>query len=257
MVPIINCVYTPKSLIRGIRVALGKTELKIFSLFGLIFLMLIGTKINAQESAQKFQFGVKAAPSISWLSPETKSYKSDGTQIGFAWGFITDVNLMGNYFISTGFSVDYLKGKLKFPSEMKINDVDTPGTMLREYRMRFLEFPLLFKMKTNQFGDYRFYGQMGFVCGINIKSRSSDVFLPMTGPSVSDELDMYDDTSFGRINLSVGGGAEYRIDNSTSIFFGLQFHNGLTDVLTGKNPSTFLPEKAIPNALELSLGVMF
>ncbi|MDO9511162.1 MAG: porin family protein [Bacteroidales bacterium] len=226
----------------------------------LVLLLLFIIKLTAsysQNDTPKFQFGVKASPAISWLSPETKFYKNDGTKLGFAWGFVTDFHLLNNYFISTGFSVNYVNGKLKFPSEVQVESIVVKGTMLRDYRMRFLEFPFLFKMKTNSFGDYRFYGQMGFITGFNIKSRSVDVFYPETGPTINDELDIYDETTFARINLAVGGGAEYKIDNSTSIFFGLMFHNGLTDVLSGKNPVDFRTEKAVPNALEVTFGVMF
>ncbi|NCU32355.1 MAG: hypothetical protein EOM23_05380, partial [Candidatus Moranbacteria bacterium] len=62
-----------------------------------------------------FRFGLKVAPTIGWMSPDTEDYENDGSAAGFNWGFISDFTITENYFFATGFSINYLNSKLKYP----------------------------------------------------------------------------------------------------------------------------------------------
>jgi hypothetical protein len=58
--------------------------------------------------------------------------------------------------------------------------------------------------------------------------------------------------------MIVGAGIEYPIDKSSAIVAGINFVNGLSDALKGKNAvDGTINHKGIPNAFELSLGVIF
>lgn len=209
-----------------------------------------------------FRFGVRAAPNISWISPESKDYNNEGTKLGFSWGFIADVTLSDNYFIKTGFSMDYLNGSLSYPHQMMLDDaisVPTQGTLYRNYHLRYLEIPISLKMRTNQFGKTAIFGEVGFGTSFNLKARSEDEFVPDDGGSpIESDNDIKDDIALVKGSLIIGGGIEYFIDKSTSLVFSLSFNNGLTNILSGNNdvdPST--KERANLHYFQLNLGILF
>lgn len=228
---------------------------KIFLICSLILAMGITT--HAQVDNRPFQFGVQLAPVIGWLSPDTKGYSGDGAQAGFAWGFVSDIAIAQNYYFNTGFNLNYLNGKMVFDSQLVNNGDTTLGVMHRKYTMRYLEIPLQFKMKTNTFGLYRFWANIGFVAGINIKAKSSDNFVSTSGKITNSDDDAFDDIATARLALQFGAGVDYLIDKSTFLFAGINFNNGLTNVMRGINPRTHETQRAVPNYLSLSVGIMF
>ena len=47
-----------------------------------------------------FRFGLKAAPSLAWLKPDTKGISNEGSAIRFGYGLITEFALSENYAFS-------------------------------------------------------------------------------------------------------------------------------------------------------------
>lgn len=226
----------------------------------LILLSLIG--FQAFSQIKPFRFGVRVAPNIAWLSPDTEGYKNEGAPIGFSWGFLADITLTENYFIKTGFSVDYLNAKLSFPYQLtydEIMPVIVPGTMERKYNLRYLEIPITIKMRTNQFGKTAFFGEIGFGTSFNLKATGQDEFIPDDGrESTKSESDIKDEITLVKGSLIVGAGVEYFIDESTSIITSLTFNNGLTNILTGENPvNPTADQRATLNYFQLNIGVLF
>jgi hypothetical protein len=207
-----------------------------------------------------FRFGLKVAPTIGWMSPDTEDYENDGSAAGFNWGFISDFTITENYFFATGFSINYLNSKLKYPykTDLVINSdtVTKEGTLARRYKLRYIDVPLSLKMKTNQFNNVQFYGQIGFTAGLNIKSNSEDNFSYDDG-SEKQEKDISDDITFLKGALILGAGVEFYLDQSTSLVAGIIFSNGISNVLKGNNAITNYRQKAVPNYFELTLGVIF
>ncbi len=60
----------------------------------------------AISQIKPFRFGLKLAPNIGWISPDSEDYESDGSVPGFSWGFISDFTITENYFVATGFNVN-------------------------------------------------------------------------------------------------------------------------------------------------------
>jgi len=220
----------------------------------------------AMSQVKPFRFGLKLAPNAAWVSPDSESYEKDGAAPGFSWGFISDFTITENYFVGTGFNVNYLNGKLQYPHKMDIiEDEDTTtytGTLKRKYNFRYIELPLTLKMKTNKFNTTQFYGQIGFSLGFKVKSKAQDDFSYKDEDgnymSETSEGDISDEVTLLKGALVLGGGLEYYIDESTSILVGITFSNGLSNVLKGTNtvdPS--IEQKASLSYIELSLGVIF
>ena len=221
----------------------------------------------AFSQVKPFRFGLKLAPNVGWVAPDSEDYEKDGSAPGFSWGFLADFTITENYFVGTGFNVSYLKGKMQFPYMMDIiSDGDTafnqPGTLQRKYNLQYIELPVTLKMKTNKFDKLQVYGQIGFSLGFNVKAKAEDIFSYEDAEgnymSENDKPEISDDITLLKGALVLGGGIEYYIDESTSIVVGITFSNGLSNILKGNNvadPS--IQQKATISYIELNLGVIF
>jgi hypothetical protein len=206
-----------------------------------------------------FRFGLKAAPSLSWMRPETRGYESEGVKLGFTYGVISDFSLGEFYAVSTGLQISSFGGKLKFPHR---HDTFGDGERTREYSLRYLEIPLLLKMHTQEIGYITYFGQFGFSPGMNLRAYADDRsrYQPIGASPITitdDEVDIKGETPFFRLALVVGLGMEYSLGGRTALLGGLTFNNGFTNVLKGNNPVTGRKQSAVTNYLELTLGVMF
>jgi hypothetical protein len=128
--------------------------------------------------------------------------------------------------------------------------------MSRKYDIKSIEIPLTLKMRTNEIGNIRYFGQIGFGTSFRFGAKNTDKF---TLGSVTKEYDKtnYEKVAFLRESLIIGLGGEYTLDAGTTFSVGLNFNNGFTDILTGSNPATSKKEKSTLNFLELSLAVLF
>lgn len=221
---------------------------KLILLFSMI--LLIGFTANAQY--KKFNFGLKAAPQVSWMRTNADTYSSEGARLGFGWGFCSEINFTENHSFATGFNVLFNGGKLKYPD---IQSTVT-GTMLRTYKLKSIEIPLTLKMRTNPIGDFQYFGQIGFGTSFLLNAKGDDEFT--YGTDTYDDGGNLSNVAFLRESLIIGLGAEYTLDAGTTLGLGLQFNNGFTDILTGKNAvDASIKEKAYTNFIELNAFVLF
>jgi hypothetical protein len=215
--------------------------------------LLLITVVTADAQYKKYVLGLKAAPQISWMKPNVDNYKGNGAEIGFSWGFVSEFNFSENNCLGTGFNIVFNGGNLKYPSE---NSTGDSGTMNRSYQVKSIEIPLTLKMRTNEIGKLRYYGQIGLGTSFRFRAKKTDEFT-IGSSTIKEEKSNYDNISFLRESLIIGLGAEYSLDAGTTFSFGLTLNNGFTDILTGSNPLNSVKEKATLNFVELNLAVLF
>lgn len=201
-----------------------------------------------------FVFGIRVAPNIGWMKPDSQGYKNQGSDVGFSWGFLAEFHLMENYAINTGFNISYLNATLEY--EETVNGVD--GLLNRGYRLKYVEIPMTLKMRTNEFNGITYFGMIGFGAGFKLSAKAKDKFVPEGGAQEDLENDISDDIKSVRASLILGVGLEYPMGGDTKILGGLNFNNGINDILSNQN--TFDPSinhKAINNYFELYFAVLF
>ncbi len=225
-----------------------------------LFLFLFGCSqfsfIQAQEKSVKL--GLKVAPNIAWMSPETKHYNYDGITGGATIGLVTDFYFAKNYAFSTGFNFSFLNGKLTYGDSLLIGANQVYGQMNRKYKFVYLDIPYMIKLQTNTFGRFSFFGQIGFTTGFRISAKARDALDPGNGVApVKENSNITSSTSLIRQAVIFGAGLEYHLDVNTRIFIGVDYSNSLNNILTGYNLASDLNEKAKLNFVELNLGVLF
>lgn len=217
----------------------------------LSFVLLGSMAVHAQDE-KSFRFGIKVAPNLGFINPDTKELKNDGTRLGFTFGLMGDFMLGNNqnYAFSTGLFLNSVGGKTTYP----LNGLNL-GT---ESKYQYIEVPITLKLKTNEIGYMTYYGQIGFGTAFNISAKSDfDVYDATAGKlvRVTDE-DIMDNTNLFKASLIVGAGLEYNFSGATSAMVGITYNNGFTNIYNDMK-SGDKELKAKLNYVELSLGVFF
>lgn len=204
---------------------------KIVSLALILFLSL---GAFAQES-KGFQLGLQLSPNLSWFKPGSDRLKSDGMKFGFSYGITGDFNIADNYAIATGITLMNSGGKINYPDRWE--NVAAGGRTSADIRLKYIQIPLAIKLKTNQIGYMKYFGQFGFAAAFNYDAKSDKNFnYPKSSNSISkDNVDISSEINFFRASLVIGLGAEYNISGNTSIVFGISFDNGFMNVLSKDN----------------------
>jgi hypothetical protein len=224
------------------------------TLLALVILAAISLPKLSSAQYRAFVLGVKAAPSISWLKTTEKTYSSEGVKPGFSWGVVSEFYFARNYAIVSGVNFNYQGGKLSYPDLISGNQV----LLTRNYRIRYIEIPAVLKLKTNEMGKFRYFGQLGLGFGVRLNSKGSDEYREGTQTISGDYRDIDGLTNLFRASMIVGGGVEYPFDKNTSLVLGVNFNNGFTDALKGENAiNQDYRHEGKPNFVELHVGVMF
>ncbi|HTX89224.1 MAG TPA: porin family protein [Bacteroidales bacterium] len=224
-------------------------------LYRILLLLLLVLLFSTGYSQKKVRLGLRIAPNIAWMNPDQKDYSYNGVGAGVSLGFVSDFYFTPNYGLSTGFTFSFLNGNLTQPFATA---TDT-GTVNRKYNFRYLEIPLMVKMKTKEFGRFSFYAQIGFGTGFRLKCEAKDEFLTQEHGTINDKSNITDaETTLIREAILVGIGTEVRLDESVSLMVGLSYSNTLNNVLKGNNSRyPDLTNRSSLNFAELSVGVLF
>ncbi len=202
--------------------------------------------------AQGLRFTVFADPQLSWMSPDLKDVRSDGSKLGVNIGLNVDNFFAKNYAFMTGISIDNTGGKLKYNTEggkvistnSSVNDTIPTGSVLN-YKLQYINIPLGLKFKTNQIGYTTFFTHLGINGGINIKATGEVDDFELNNENISDEVKLF------TLGYFIGAGVEYSIAGSTAIVVGITYTNGFIDITPASNNKVTLSNFA------LRLGVLF
>ncbi len=223
-----------------------------YFIVSIIALVFISASLKAQD--KPFVFGFKVAPNIGWMNPSLDDYSSDGNKIGFSWGVMAEFHLMEKYDLNTGVNILFLNGTLNYVDD--IADYGGEGELFRTYNFKYLEVPLTLKMKTNEYAKKSFFGVFGFGANFLLLGKAKDKFL-IGDNEVIDEIDLKSNLKSFRVSLIVGIGMEFNVGGSTNLITGVNFDNGITDVLRFQNNVSNDIQKSINNYLEFYIGVLF
>jgi hypothetical protein len=209
--------------------------------------------VHAQD--ESFRFGIKAAPNLGFIHPDTKELKNDGSRLGFTFGLMGDF-LFGsnnrNYAFSTGLYLNSVGGKTTYPSPLGGTNLGT------ETKLQYIELPLTLKLMTNEIGYITYYGQIGFGTAFNIAAKSDFDSFDANGQDRADHRRGRDGQHPAVQGLFGGGRGhalqfqwQHRADGGGDVQQRLHQHQQ-GPIKVGDDEL-----KAKLNYLELSLGVFF
>lgn len=220
----------------------------------LCVLALVTTSAHAQDKSVRF--GIKFAPNLGFINPDTKELKNDGTRFGYTFGLMGDFRLgaNNNYAFSTGLYLNNVGGKFNFPTaDQNLNT---------KVKYQYIEVPITLKLKTNEIGYMTYYGQIGFGSAFNIAAKADyDIYDQLSGKvsTITDD-NVLANTNLFKASLIVGAGLEFNFSGNTSAMIGVTYNNGFTNILKNWEVPVGTENKELKakqNYVELSLGVFF
>ncbi len=206
--------------------------------------------------ARYFHFGLNFTPGIYWLSPNTSNNTVNGASFGYGYGANLEFYFTRNYGFLLGFEVTQIGAKY-------INDNPNPrplitdSTVTHNETIQYLQLPLELKLKTDPFGNFRFYGVVGLNFGFRLKATDDNytVVSPYTGwlniPYSGSNVDISSSTDFFRVSLVFGLGTEYQLAGSTALQTSITYNNCFTNL--NNTSSNAVNSKGI----ELMVGILF
>lgn len=223
----------------------------------LIVAFLMSMNMMQAQDQKTFILGLNFSPSLDWMSPSTDKYTSDGVMLGYSYGIDLDFSIAhsANYFVHTGIQLKRTGGRLNYMDSIMDNTNSVYTDVNRKYKIDYIRIPAAFKLKTNQFGRFTFYGMFGLDFDIRATAKANEAY-PKTNIKDAINIKVNDDVSLFRAGLLVGAGAEYTISGNTKAYGGIHFSNGFTDMLSGKN-AVGVKENATNKYVELTLGILF
>lgn len=189
---------------------------------------------------------------------------------GFDYGVSIDYFFTDNYAISTGAYMNhpfiFRKNSLSNFADSTFlanpfvaqNEITTEKIKNNKEKITSMELniPVSFKLKTNEIGYFKYFGDIGVLNTFRIQSRYSldDTKLQKAKFGKQNEemnnLNFY--TNLYNFSLKVGGGIEYTISDKTALVVGLYFYNGFTDYIQDNdNKATYMRK------LSLRTGILF
>lgn len=228
------------------------TRITVF-LIAIAFISSIGD--TRAQVVKKPKFGFTIAPNVGWMKPDARDYESDGALFGFSWGFVSEFPMAENYYFTTGFNIDLNNGKLKYPEKTG----DATGIMYRKYNLKYLEIPLILKLRAPILSGPVFYAQIGLGAGMRIDAKAQGRFVPAGGNVILFEKDkITEEVNLLKASLLIGLGIEYPVGSYSKITAGFMFNNGFTNVLKGNNlANPSIEHNAASNFIEMKLGFLF
>lgn len=226
--------------------------------FSLLVALLFSMNMIQAQDQKTFVLGLNFSPSIDWMTPSSDGYTSDGVMLGYSYGIDMDFSIAhsSRYFVHTGIQLKRAGGRLSYKDILVVTS-GKPAEYVelsRKYNIDYLRIPAAFKLKTNQFGRFTFYGMFGLDFDIRTQAKANDEYKNL-GTS-KEKIKINNNVSLFRAGLLMGAGTEYTISGNTKAYGGIHFSNGFTDVLTGSNVSG-IKENALAKYVELTVGFLF
>ncbi|MGB0886028.1 MAG: porin family protein [Chitinophagales bacterium] len=234
----------------------------------ILTILLFLTNANAQE-LRNFRFGLVFSNAIMFPASDNVDLKSKPSY-GFDYGLSIDYFFTDNYAISSGIYMDHpiyarsgtLENNFSFSAASdsafalaKGINSSTIGNNEKITSMN-LNIPLSFKLKTNEIGYFKYFGDVGILNSFRIQSRYS-----LKGTDIQKIRFGKENAEFNAINyhtktynfsLKIGGGIEWTISDNTALLVGLYFYNGFIDYIEDNDAKATYIRK-----LSLRTGILF
>jgi hypothetical protein len=231
----------------------------------LLLIVAVITRPVLAQVDKSMRFGIRVTPAINWMTPDNdKKVQKNGAVMKMGIGLVTEFKITDVAWFQTGIEYTGAGFKAKYQgsdsayylykddaivkAELSSNGDSINGGYVffkeggasnrlleRKYNIGYINIPLTFKLKTKDIGGMTYFGQIGGNLFIKTSARGNDKvesttynYTTGTSTKVSSDLKKVD---IGKaVNLmsacaSIGGGAEYNMSGSTSLFFSLHYQH--------------------------------
>lgn len=237
--------------------------------------------VAAGAQDRQVRVGIQASPVSSWLRNNDDLILSNGGNLGFKLGAISEIAFKDPFYFTFGVNFAFHEGgELLYEiggnylpnsdlSDELLQSGDKPlpdGTTIR-YNLQYLEFPVGLRFRPESNGNVRFFAEAPLLT-FSLLTRGRGTI--ETDDAVYEGENIYKDLGLVNLFLGFGGGIEYEISRTNSLLIGLFYEQGLLDVTRDdgyraiKNPEIIPPylrqqddSRTTVGSLTLRLGFLF
>jgi opacity protein-like surface antigen len=234
----------------------------------IIFITIL---LNVYQLANaQIKLGLRLAPQLTWSKPDNKVTSTNGTRVNAAYGLMIDYYFTDNYAIGTEFSLQSMGTNMQIDqsrfTNISADSLTHPSTgdLKYDYRLRYIQVPVILKMRTKEIGYMRYYAEFGFAFSFLTRAKA-DVSMGTTferenininEPDEEDEFRLaptdYDTRANSiRTGLIMGAGLQYNMFGNSLLVVGLRYDNGFSNFMKDDRLKTTI------NYLALNIGVLF
>ncbi|MBI1221814.1 MAG: outer membrane beta-barrel protein [Bacteroidetes bacterium] len=227
----------------------------------------------------KLRLGILATSSYGWVSTDTKNISGGGLKAGIGFGIYGDFYFAKNYALCIEVLHSTQGYKINADSLLSFNSgsgsYKKTGNVNIDYKIRSFQIPITLKLRTNEIGYWRYYGQVGIAPAFAYRGITAN-YKPAAFENADDNSDrmvnsqdndfvdvntisennrkyfLQEDNILGiRVPILIGGGAEWNLSGNTAILMGVRYEYGLINMMRAQNTI------ARRNVLNLVAGVRF
>jgi len=211
----------------------GKTWIKKSIVMKKLLSVVLFFFLMASTYAQnKYRLTFLASPQVSWMSSGSKDISPDRSLLGFGYGVEGDFFLGNeNYALTTGLTMSSVGGSLIYVPSINLDGKVLPAGTKVKYFIKYIEVPLVLKMRSKDFNRTRIFAQFGLTNWLNVDTKATSGDGTYQKEKVRGEVKLYN------IGLNVGAGLEYDLGHGNSLTGGLVYSNGLLDATSNSTVS--------------------
>ncbi len=204
----------------------------------MLFVLCILPSISGQE--RSFRIGFQASPVLSGIHSSGNLSVSNGGNLGWKLGIISDIHLKEKVSITAGVNLAFKEGgeliydiggnylptsDLSDPL-LQAGDKPLPDGVKIRYKLKYLEFPVGLKFRTESKGSLTYF--------LEAPVLSFSFLINGRGDIESEDFNfsqenIYKDLVVPNLFLGFGVGIEYAINRNNSLIGGLYYQRGLFD----------------------------
>ncbi len=224
------------------------------------FLLFITISFSQNK---KFRFGLQFTNGISFLNSDNVAISNTKVGYAFGYGLKTEFYFNPNYALATGITVSHPRASRSYSPAVSAITLDTMSSYAFDnqlingakeiYKFTYLELPITFKMKSNEIGYFKYFGEFGIVNSFRVRSRATFEGSTIQNESINKSLEPFGlQANFYNASLKVGGGFEYTISDKTALLVELSFNNGFLNILKDGDD-----KRTVLRVVNLTTGIMF
>lgn len=218
--------------------------------FFTVLTLFVSLALKAQDESD-LRLGIKLAPTFGnsrvLLDDPANTVENDGSAFRLSIGLIADRKFGNGYIFSSGL--------IYMPKEVSIAASGTGSNVFNAipetYKLQYLQIPSTVKLFTNEIQpDLKIYFQLGMALEIKVYEEAET---GLGEPEVIAQFQPFN------IPVILGTGIEYTAGVNTTVFAGVSYQRGLTNIVESTNTNyEFAEELSIRTTLlSIDVGVKF
>ncbi|MFV0291568.1 MAG: porin family protein [Mangrovibacterium sp.] len=215
-------------------------------------LALFMARTSSAQTDRAMSLSLNFNPTFNWLNVSGNDAEKSKVGMGFDYGINADffINHNDRYAITTGLTISNINSKVNYKPDhaasINVAKFAENSSFSVDYRLKYIEVPVAFRLRTKQFDRFTGWGQFGLFTGWNFSAKAS------TSDNQLDDTNINKDVRLFNMGMNVGVGCEYDLGESNAVSLGLVYKNGFMNVMKHD-----LGDKSTIKGLVLQVGFLF